>query len=141
MGPPLKPAEPAILLRTPSKKLEFNTQKDKMEILSSSVKKRNPVDDSVNSSLGCAERASSLNHFLSSSPGESENVALHAELDKMRVLLREYEDETMRMREREAEYDRDSRVRIQLSRRLEQVLIDRNELKEELDTLKRSKYL
>ena len=85
----------------------------------------------------------SNSHGGSNSVGSKSNSAslivddgVRDELQKARVLIREYENEIMRMRKKEAEYQRDSRVRVQLSRRLEQVLIDRQELKEKLQLYK-----
>ena len=133
---PLK--DTANLLDTPSKKLDFDSNSNNNLIYSNNSIRNS--GQNMNSMLEDSPPLPPLSTTYGSNVGNNNgnNTSMlvddgaRDELQKARVLIREYENEIMRMRKKEAEYQRDSRVRVQLSRRLEQVLIDRQELKEKL---------
>ena len=128
-------AAPSLLLKTPAKNL-FDAEKQPTGNLSAVVKDGGaPTNRVTDSPVSLKDATTPTPTHMS--PHDTSSF----KYQKAVLLLREQEEELTRMRKREAEYERDARVRVQLSRRLEQVLLDRQDLKDELENLKRQKYM
>ena len=127
-----------LLLDTPAKQLfspggEKSEATDNIDNTPPPAPLVNGDPPAMNSIVDTQEKRASMTAFESVNASSPHDLSV--QYGKTLIKVREQEEELTRMRKREAEYERDARVRVQLSRRLESVLLDRQGKKNLLSLL------